>query len=153
MVWSFTTMSLIAFVRSKGLFGIKLWSTLLNKMVLQKRLIGHYLKGLGACFRMRIWIRSFGRKPLTSLAIWWIDLLPPRLNWRHPKKYGRKLADYSNLRVFGCPAYSHMNEGKLEPRSKKCVFVGYSENVKGYKLWCPNHLSFLSLEILFSMSR
>ena len=23
--------------------------------------------------------------------------------------------DYSNLRVFGCPAYAHVNEGKLKP--------------------------------------
>ena len=26
--------------------------------------------------------------------------------------------DYSNLRVFGCPTYTHMNDGKLEPRAR-----------------------------------
>ena len=31
-------------------------------------------------------------------------------------------ADYSILRVFGCPSYAHINEGKLEPRAKKCIF-------------------------------
>ena len=45
-----------------------------------------------------------------------------------------KPADYSNLRVFGCPAYVHVNEGKLEERAKKGVFVGYPMNVKGYKV-------------------
>ena len=41
--------------------------------------------------------------------------------------------DYSNLKFFGCPAYIHVKEDKLEPRARKCVFVGY---VKGYRVWC-----------------
>ena len=40
--------------------------------------------------------------------------------------------DYSNLRVFGCPTYTHMNDGKLEPRAKKCTFLGYASGTKGY---------------------
>lgn len=51
----------------------------------------------------------------------------------YEKWYG-KCADYSTLRTFGCAAYSHQNEGKLEPRSRKCVFLGYPEGVKGYRL-------------------
>ena len=46
-------------------------------------------------------------------------------------------ADYSVLRIFGCPAYAHVDNGKLEPRSVKCVFLGYKPGVKGYRLWCP----------------
>jgi transposase InsO family protein len=30
-------------------------------------------------------------------------------------------ADYSQLRVFGCTAYAHVDNGKLEPRAIKCV--------------------------------
>ncbi|PHT40240.1 Retrovirus-related Pol polyprotein from transposon TNT 1-94 [Capsicum baccatum] len=45
--------------------------------------------------------------------------------------------DYSNFRIFGCPAYSHVNEGKLEPRAKKCIFLGYGLGVKGYRLYDP----------------
>jgi hypothetical protein len=41
-------------------------------------------------------------------------------------------ADYSNLKTFGCPAYCHVNDGKLEPRAKKCIFLGYVDRVKGY---------------------
>ncbi|KAH9670612.1 hypothetical protein KPL70_017043 [Citrus sinensis] len=49
-----------------------------------------------------------------------------------------KPADYSQLRIFGCPAYAHVKQGKLEPRAFKCVFLGYSAGVKGYKLWCTD---------------
>ena len=82
------------------------------------------------------------RSPTTS-----IELKTPEEVW------SGKPADYSNLRVFGCPAYAHVNEGKLEPRSKKCVFVGYPENVKGYKLWCPESSKFLiSRDVIFNES-
>jgi hypothetical protein len=30
--------------------------------------------------------------------------------------------DYSNLGIFGCPAYAHVNNGKLVPRAKKMHF-------------------------------
>lgn len=46
-------------------------------------------------------------------------------------------ADYSELRVFGCTAYAHVDNGKLEPRAVKCIFMGYSSGVKGYRLWNP----------------
>ena len=47
---------------------------------------------------------------------------------------GRKL-NLNYLRVFGCEAYAHQLEGKLDPRAIKCVFVGYQDGTKGYKLW------------------
>jgi hypothetical protein len=45
--------------------------------------------------------------------------------------------DYSQLRVFGCTAYAHVDNGKLEPRAVKCLFLGYGSGVKAYKLWNP----------------
>ena len=44
--------------------------------------------------------------------------------------WSNKLADYSMLKVVGCPTYYHVNEGKLEPRAKKCVFMGFGNGVK-----------------------
>jgi hypothetical protein len=46
-------------------------------------------------------------------------------------------ADYSQLKVFGCTAYAHIDNGKLEPRAVKCLFLGYGSGIKGYKLWNP----------------
>ena len=45
-------------------------------------------------------------------------------------------ADYSNLRVFSCLVYIHVSKAKLEPITKKCIFIGYSLGVKGYRYWC-----------------
>ena len=45
------------------------------------------------------------------------------------------------LRVFGCAAYHHIASDercKLDFKSEKCVFLGYSENRKDY--WLPYSL-------------
>ncbi|MCO5599530.1 hypothetical protein L7F22_053636 [Adiantum nelumboides] len=48
---------------------------------------------------------------------------------------------YKHLRVFGCEAYNHISKElriKLEPKSKKCIFLGYKESSEmGYWLWDP----------------
>ena len=41
------------------------------------------------------------------------------------------------MKVFGCTAYTYVDNGKLEPRAVKCLFLGYCSGVKGYKLWNP----------------
>ena len=59
------------------------------------------------------------------------------INFECPEKiWSGKTIDYSNLKVFGCPAYAHVIAGKLDPRSIKRVFLGYGDGVKGYRLWC-----------------
>ena len=47
-----------------------------------------------------------------------------------------RVADYSKLRIFGCMAYAHVKQGKLEPMALKCRFLGYPDGVKGYRMWC-----------------
>ncbi|KAG8503607.1 hypothetical protein CXB51_001802 [Gossypium anomalum] len=59
-------------------------------------------------------------------------------------------ANYFDLKIFGCPTYAHVGNGKLEPRSIKCVFLGYKAGVKGYKLWCPeNRKVVISRDVVF----
>ncbi|KAH9783016.1 hypothetical protein KPL71_009155 [Citrus sinensis] len=43
--------------------------------------------------------------------------------------------DYDSLRVFGCLAYYHVKDGKLDPCARKTIFVGFKGGVKGFKLW------------------
>jgi hypothetical protein len=45
--------------------------------------------------------------------------------------------DVSHFHVFGSIAWAHIPDEKrkaLQPKSEKCIFVGYSEDVKGYRL-------------------
>ncbi|KAG8490975.1 hypothetical protein CXB51_014094 [Gossypium anomalum] len=64
--------------------------------------------------------------------------------------YTGNLANYSDLKIFKCPAYAHVNNGKLELRSIKCVFLGYKASVKWYKLWCPkNRKVVISRDVVF----
>ena len=47
---------------------------------------------------------------------------------------GRK-PNVAHLRVFGCASHCHIADDerrKLNPKSKKCIFLEYSENRKGY---------------------
>ena len=49
--------------------------------------------------------------------------------------------DVSHFRVFGSIAWAHIPDEKrkaLQPKSEKCIFVGYSEDVKGYRLLQPH---------------
>ncbi|KAG3103598.1 hypothetical protein PC121_g930 [Phytophthora cactorum] len=43
-----------------------------------------------------------------------------------------------HLRVFGSQGYAHIDNvkrTKLEPKSFRCMFLGYAENVKGYRVY------------------
>ena len=64
-----------------------------------------------------------------------------------------KKPDISNLRVFGCVCYMHVPNGerqKLDPKSRKGIFVGYPEGTKGYKLYDPIRKKFVkSRDVLF----
>jgi hypothetical protein len=42
--------------------------------------------------------------------------------------------------LFGCDAYVHVpkeNRSKPDSKAEKCIFIGYKDGVKGYKLWNP----------------
>lgn len=64
-----------------------------------------------------------------------------------------KRVDLKQLRVFGCEAYAHVPDKKrlkLDPKSKRYIFVGYCENSKTYRLFDPvTHNIIRSRDIVF----
>ncbi|KAF8391778.1 hypothetical protein HHK36_022012 [Tetracentron sinense] len=60
----------------------------------------------------------------------------------------------SHLKIFGCIAYAQVLEAKrkkLDDRGKKCIFIGYSEESKAYKLYNPlTNKVVVSRDVIFS---
>ncbi|KAE8673308.1 hypothetical protein F3Y22_tig00111794pilonHSYRG00058 [Hibiscus syriacus] len=89
-----------------------------------------------ACLKKSLWAEAVNtacylvnRAPSTA-----IELKTPMEMWTG------KPADYSNLHVFGSIVYVLYNAqeiSKLDPKSRKCKFLGYANGVKGYRLWDP----------------
>lgn len=46
------------------------------------------------------------------------------------------------MKVWGCPAEAKVynpNLKKLDPKTLTCFFIGYPDNSKGYRFYCPSH--------------
>lgn len=75
-----------------------------------------------------------------TTAVKIINMIPNSANkTKSPDEiwYGKK-PDLSVLRVFGCTAMAlvpNEKRKKLEKKSMKCIFVGYQENSKAYRLY------------------
>jgi len=53
--------------------------------------------------------------------------------------YGWK-PSVSHLHIFGCRAYAHIQKDKhsaFQPKSQKCIFLGYPLDYKGWECWDP----------------
>ncbi|KAF7842423.1 uncharacterized protein G2W53_004721 [Senna tora] len=61
------------------------------------------------------------------------------LKWKTPYEVlTGKLPDYARLRVFGCLCFvTNINphKGKFHKRARKCIFLGYPPDFKGYKVY------------------
>ncbi|KAL0793897.1 hypothetical protein Bca101_065274 [Brassica carinata] len=72
-----------------------------------------------------------------STSVYVINRLPSSaIDFKIPEAmWTSALPDLSGLRRFGCVVYVHSDEGKLNPRSKKGIFTGYPDGVKGFRVW------------------
>ncbi|KAE8691518.1 Vacuolar-sorting receptor 1 [Hibiscus syriacus] len=68
--------------------------------------------------------------------------------------WSKKEINLSHLRVFGCISYVHINSAersKLDPKSNKCVFVGYGGDEFGYQFWdYENRKIIRSKDVIFN---
>ncbi|KAH9689319.1 hypothetical protein KPL70_015447 [Citrus sinensis] len=64
-----------------------------------------------------------------------------------------KPADYSYLHAFGCPVYVMYNaqeRPKKDAKSRRCIFLGYADGIKGYCLWDSTaHKIVISRDVIF----
>ena len=64
-----------------------------------------------------------------------IEGMTPHEAWTKEK------SQVKHLRVFGCDAYVHIPKDerqKLDSKIRKCIFLGYGKETKGYRLYDPN---------------
>ena len=64
-----------------------------------------------------------------------------------------KPADYSYLHAFGCPVYVMYNaqeRTKLDPKFRRCIFLGYADGVNGHRFWDPTtYTIIISRDVIF----
>ncbi|KAH9668793.1 Integrase catalytic domain-containing protein [Citrus sinensis] len=64
-----------------------------------------------------------------------------------------KPANYFYLHAFGFHVYVMYNAQeriKLDPKSKRCIFLGYADGVKRYRLWDPTtHKIIINIDVFF----
>ncbi|KAI3784081.1 hypothetical protein L1987_43173 [Smallanthus sonchifolius] len=94
-------------------------------------------------------VRSMMSRSTLPLSFWGYALLTAAriLNMAPTKKldktpfeiwYG-KVPSLSYLKVWGCEAYVRQEaSSKLDPRSTKCIFVGYPKDCLGYYFYIPS---------------
>ncbi|RVW70809.1 Retrovirus-related Pol polyprotein from transposon TNT 1-94 [Vitis vinifera] len=86
-------------------------------------------------------------QPQMTVAAYLINRMPSRvLKFQTPCQTLLKSFPTTRListvppKIFGCSVFVHINQqhrSKLDPRSLKCIFLGYSSNQKGYKCYSP----------------
>ena len=89
------------------------------------------------CFKglhKKIWAKA------VSCANFILNRVPTKFlkHVTHEEKWNGQKPNISNFKVFGCECWAHIPDNKrkkLDPKSHKCIFIGYSEDSKAYRLF------------------
>jgi len=102
-----------------------------------------------ASMPLKFWDEAF------STAVFLINRLPSRVihNETPFERLFKQAPDYTFLRSFGCACWPNLrpfNTRKLQFRSKRCVFLGYSDMHKGFKCLDPSEgRVYISRDVVF----
>ena len=84
-----------------------------------------------------LWTKAF------HIVVFVINRLPTIVNPNKKSPFEMFIGytlDYSILKSFGCICDVHIPKGmrgNLAPKSEKCLFIGYSDQHKGYRCYSP----------------
>jgi hypothetical protein len=98
--------------------------------------------GSGALMLCCRHVHKTTRKSLHDVSCYLVNRSPSSvLDDKTPQEvWTGKKPSLTHLKVFGCEAYVHVpkeNRSKLDKKDEKCIFIGYKDGLKGYKLWNP----------------
>lgn len=98
---------------------------------------------------LKFWWEAF------NTAVLLINYMPSLTLAQHSPYYlmHNKHPDYKHLKVFGCSCFPYLrpyHKHKLELRSHKCVFIGYSPNHKGFKCLSPTGRLYIADSVVFN---
>jgi transposase InsO family protein len=104
----------------------------MNKMLMEKARC--MLSGVG--LGKELWAKEVG------IACYLVNISPSStLDEKNLQEvWTGKKPSLTHLKVFGYEAYVHLpkeNKSKLDKTAGNCIFIGYKDGLKGYKLWNP----------------
>ena len=88
--------------------------------------------------RTELPISFWGFTLLTTIFV--LNRVPNKLFTQTPYEiWKRKKLNLSFFNIWGCEAYvKHVDNNKIEPKSTRYLFVGYSKETNGYYFYHPH---------------
>ncbi|KAE8879054.1 hypothetical protein PF003_g36972 [Phytophthora fragariae] len=99
----------------------------MNRTIMEKARIMLYYKGISTMW----WAEAVSTSVYLSTTSTHSSMTPYELAVKDKPRL-------DHLRVFGSVGYAHVDKAKctkLEPKSFKCMLLGYAENPKGYRVY------------------
>lgn len=116
---------------------VQMTRSMMHHMNVPEEFCGEGLKT--AAYIINRLISRSAREPKTAFEFWY-----------------KKKPNLSHLRVFGCVAYAHVQikSSKFAPRAIKCMFVGYNDDTRSWRLWEPESGKYIrSRDVTFHESQ